>query len=143
MEISIKNQQKKIKVNPQKISRIVDKILQNENVAQAALTVVFVTHQKIRALNQKYLNKNYATDVLAFNLSDDHPGEKAALCGDVVISADAVLKNAEEFKTSVDEELTLYVIHGMLHLLGYDDHHPKDIKRMRLKEKELMAKVGS
>lgn len=60
------------------------------------------------------------------------------LKGDVIISVDAARSNAAVFKTSLEYELVLYVIHGILHLLGFDDHDPVDIQRMRRKEKEFM-----
>lgn len=59
--------------------------------------------------------------------------------GDIVISTDAVIKNARIYKTTHPQELMLYVVHGILHLLGYDDHAEKDIRRMRKKESELMG----
>ncbi|MCA9407292.1 MAG: rRNA maturation RNase YbeY [Candidatus Omnitrophica bacterium] len=139
MEIEIQNQQKKIKISPQRILRIIKKILQHEKVAQATLTIIFVSHQKIRALNKKYLHKDYATDVLAFDLRDDHKKRRTIL-GDIAISVDAAVKNARVFQSTVDREIVLYVVHGILHLLGYDDHSLADIKRMRRKEQELMEK---
>ncbi|VAW12287.1 Metal-dependent hydrolase YbeY, involved in rRNA and/or ribosome maturation and assembly [hydrothermal vent metagenome] len=112
------------------------------------MTFLFVTHQKIRALNQQYLNRNHATDVLAFDALDEGGMNKSkvrkrnlVLCADIVISTDAVLKNAKEFNTSQEKELVLYVIHGILHLCGYDDHSVKDIKKMRQREGELLEKV--
>jgi len=64
------------------------------------------------------------------------------LQGDIIISTDAVVANARKFKTSPQHELSLYIVHGILHLLGYDDHAAKDITRMRKKERELMKLLG-
>ncbi len=63
------------------------------------------------------------------------------LCADIVISTDAVVKNAKEFKSTTNKELVLYLIHGILHLCGYDDHSPKDINRMQKRENELLMQV--
>jgi len=150
MEITVENQQKKIRLSPAKISRIAKTILRHEGVLQATLSIVFVTSQKIRALNKKYLKRAYATDVLAFDLRDtidtigDRPlrrslrGLSPIVIGDVIISTDAVKKNAHIYKTTQNKELILYVIHGILHLLGYDDHSVRDIDKMRKKEEQLL-----
>ena len=78
----------------------------------------------------------YATDVLAFDLRDRKSA--SALEGEIVISTGAACRQARQFKTTPQREVTLYVVHGILHLLGYDDHRPADIRKMRSKEKELM-----
>ena len=84
----------------------------------------------IRKDHKKFLKCAYATDVLAFET------------GDIIVSVDAAIKNAKHFKADLNRELVLYMIHGLLHLLGYDDHHQKDILLMRKKEAELLKKVG-
>ncbi len=107
------------------------------------MALVFVSNPKIKALNKKYLKRNHATDVLAFDLSDGALPAKKHLQGDIIISTDAVIANARKFKTSLRYELALYIVHGILHLLGYDDHAAKDITRMRKKEQELMEHLNS
>ena len=81
----------------------------------------------------------YATDVLAFDLSED----KNYLAGDIVISVDAAVANATAYGTSVPQELALYIIHGILHLLGYDDHKKNDVQKMRREEKKLLSFIES
>ena len=147
MEINIENLQTKLRLDPPRISKIIRRILKHEHISTAALSFVFVSRQKIAALNKKYLGRTYATDVLAFDLTNQESPKPSRtkdriLCGDVIISTDAVVKNAVEFETSSAHELVLYVIHGMLHLIGYDDHKPADIKKMRAKEQELMKVVN-
>lgn len=114
------------------------------------MSVVFVSSQKIRALNKKFLNRTYSTDVLAFDLGGNgstrekslkHPPKE--LVGDVIISTDAVKQNSIKYSTSESRELVLYIVHGILHLLGYDDHDAVDIDRMRLKEQEILSHLGS
>lgn len=102
-----------------------------------------MTDRRIQALNQKYLKRNHPTDVLAFDLKRITLKSRAAknLVGEVVISTDTVLRSAKTFKTQSERELILCVIHGILHLLGFDDHRVADTKRMRQKEKELLELV--
>lgn len=110
-------------------------ILRHLKIRDAELSLAFVSSQKIRALNIKYLNRAHTTDVLAFDLSSD--GD--VLCGEVIISTDAVVQNARRFDTAPATELVLYIIHGILHLTGYDDHSAADRARMRAKEQEVLT----
>jgi len=129
---------------------VTENILSYQNIDHAVLSLGFVTHQKIRALNKKYLDRAEVTDVLAFDLSVDNnfiqknnmKGKKI-LVGEILISTDAVIGNSREYKTSKSEELVLYLVHGILHLLGYDDHSEKDIQRMRRREKKIMDFLGN
>jgi len=74
-----------------------------------------VSSQKIRAFNKKFLNRNHATDVLAFDMSNGSSDikTKTSLVGDIIISTDAAIQNAKIFGTSVKQELLLYIIHGI------------------------------
>jgi len=84
----------------------------------------------MRAINKKYLSHDYVTDVLTFDL-----GENAA---EVIICPQVAFTNAKAHQTSTEREIILYVIHGILHLAGFDDHNPKDIQLMRKMEKKLL-----
>lgn len=168
MDISVENLQTKVLLNPTQILKMTKMILHHEGVDKAVVAVVFVTRQKIKALNKKFLRRDYSTDVLAFDSSEDRdPALSGGLAsakpkkgcryggtglarrklnvlrGDIIISTDAAGKNAGVYGTSVARELALYMIHGVLHLLGYDDHGPADIQRMRRKEEELLEYLGS
>ena len=148
MEISVENLQKKVALNHRQILKIARAILRHEGVKKAVLTIVFVTSQRIKALNKEFLGRNYATDVLAFDANDFRPAprgikqETHALAGDIIISIDAAIQNSIAYKTELPEEITLYVIHGILHLLGFDDHRFNDRNRMRKKEQELLSYLG-
>jgi probable rRNA maturation factor len=101
------------------------------------LSLAFVSDRTIRSLNRRFLKRNHVTDVLAFDYREK--GKRAKrLEGEVIISTDTAVRQARKFGTGVKQELTLYIIHGILHLLGYDDHRPKDIKRMRAKEQKIL-----
>lgn len=91
----------------------------------------------MREVNRQYLNHDYVTDVITFDLSDDIVN-LSSLQGDVFICPQVAVDNAKEYGTTPLKETTLYVIHGILHLLGYDDKSPSKIKVMRKKEEELM-----
>jgi len=108
-----------------------------------------VTRQRIQAFNKKFLRRSHSTDVLAFDARDPgscrhNPKRKAdGIAGDIIISTDEALKNSRIFKTTLSRELALYMVHGILHLLGFDDHRPKDIVQMRKKEQALLDYLGA
>ncbi|MFA5094267.1 MAG: rRNA maturation RNase YbeY [Candidatus Omnitrophota bacterium] len=94
-----------------------------------SINILFLDDKGIRRLNRKFKNRRAATDVLAFET------------GDIAISVDTAGKNAKRFGTGISDELKLYIIHGILHLSGYDDTLSGDRKKMRKKEKELLDKI--
>ena len=105
------------------------------------MSLVFVTDQKIQSIHKKYLKRNTPTDVITFDLREGRK-RKRVMDGEIVISAQTALRQAKEYGTTPFEELVLYAIHGVLHLLGYDDYSPADIKRMRAQESRLMKLAG-
>jgi len=131
VKIIIKNLQKKIPISRPKIEKAVLKVLSLEIRAKAAeINISFISDSKIRKLNALYHGRDYPTDVLAFDLSN----EKENLIADIYISADTAIKNSRIFQTDPKVELYLYVIHAMLHIAGYDDHSLKETGLMRKKE---------
>lgn len=126
MEVVVENLQKKVPLNLPPLVRAAKAVLQHEGAGEASLSIAFVSAQKIRSLNRRYLRRDYVTDVLAFDTFD------------IAICAETAVKNSKMYGTPPAQEITLYIIHGILHLLGYDDHAPADIRKMRAKEKELL-----
>lgn len=143
MDITISDYQKKLRLNASRARHLVKLILKHLNIQRATLTLVFVSRQKMRALNKNYLKRNHETDVLAFDLRDDagRSRKQKEIMGDIVISTDAAVKNARIFGMPVHTELVLYITHGILHLSGYDDHAPGDLKKMRQKEQEILSRL--
>ncbi|MDD4894712.1 MAG: rRNA maturation RNase YbeY [Candidatus Omnitrophica bacterium] len=139
MKITIINLQNKVPVNSREVIKTVQNVLSSEGIRKKGeITVSFVNDKKIRELNLKYLGKNRPTDVIAFDVTE--PKSPAKLFADIVISADRAIDNAGVFKTNALSELYLYIIHGVLHILGYDDHAKKDKLIMRKKEAQLLEK---
>ena len=93
------------------------------------ISIIFCSDNYILDVNISYLHHDYFTDVITFDYCE---GNK--LSGDLFISIDSVRENAIEFGTEFDEELHRVIVHGLLHLIGYDDHTPEDQKVMRAKE---------
>lgn len=93
------------------------------------ISIIFCSDNYVLDINQKYLQHDYFTDIITFDYCE---GDR--LSGDLFISVDSVRENSVEFGTEFKEELNRVIIHGLLHLVGYDDHTEKDIKLMRSKE---------
>lgn len=104
----------------------VQSLLKAEKFTSCALSVVLVSDPFIRRLNRRYKKRNRATDVLAFDLGSG----ARHLAGDVIVSLDTARRMAKALKISTKEELWRYVVHGILHLAGYDDLTPRNRKKM-------------
>ena len=107
-----------------------------EYLTNKDIELILTTDEEIKELNKEYRNKDKATDVLSFPL-ENIPGMPL---GSIVISVDTAKRGAEEFGHSVENEIKLLFIHGLLHLLGYD--HEVDNGEMREKEKEIIEKFN-
>ena len=98
------------------------------------ISIIFCSDSYILDINQKYLHHDYYTDIITFDYCE---GER--LSGDLFISVDSVRENSIEYGTSFEEELNRVIIHGLLHLIGYDDHTEEDIAQMRKKENYYLS----
>lgn len=95
------------------------------------LSIVVVSDGQIKNLNKKYLKRNKATDVLAFDY------------GEIIICLPRAKRQAKELKHSLKEELAILLIHGILHLAGYNDETKKDFNKMLSKQQEIWRKIKS
>ena len=130
MEITLKNLQKKIPIPQAKIRKAAKAAFRKLKFPKVGLSIVFVGTRRMRAINKKYLHHDYAADVLTFDLGDD--GSEIIICPRIAGV------NAKAHQMSTENEIIYYVIHGILHLAGFDDRRPKDILQMRRMEKELL-----
>ena len=125
------------KVSVRKVKTLATKILQVLDKAELELSIALIGNAEMRKLNAEFRNKDYATDVLSFPIEDKWPGT-AHLAGDVIISVDKARQQARERQRSLDEEMTMLLIHGVLHLLGYDhERSAKDARTMQRLEKKI------
>jgi len=135
--ISVSNQQRTVEVSAAKVRQTARRVLREEG-AEGELSIAIVDDAKIRELNQAYLGKDRETDVLSFALNDEHE----SLSGEVIVSADTAAREAAARDRSADDELALYLVHGILHLLGYDDTTAKKRSLMWERQRELLALLG-
>lgn len=102
------------------------------------ISIIFCSDNYILDVNLRYLHHDYFTDVITFDYCEGN-----RLSGDLFISIDSVRENAVEFGTEFDDELHRVIVHGLLHLIGYDDHTPEDQKLMHEKEDYYLGLRGN
>ena len=119
------------------VRRAVDLVLREEG-AELDLSVVLVGDEEIHRVNRDFLQHDYPTDVISFDLRDDGPGSD----GEILVSVDTARREASSRNVSLISAVLLYCVHGTLHLLGYDDHEPEERRRMHQRQLELLALIG-
>ena len=102
------------------------------------ISIIFLPDDSIREMNRSFLNHDYPTDVIAFNL-EDIPGKTVE--GEVYIGFERAREQAREFGASYREELHRLMIHGVLHLLGWEDDTPEKKQKMAARENDFLAKL--
>ncbi|OIJ16697.1 rRNA maturation RNase YbeY [Anaerobacillus alkalilacustris] len=119
-----------------------------ENVQKGSeLSVTFVDNEAIRVINREYRNKDTATDVISFALNDDESDINLHenipnLLGDIIVSYDKTVSQAEEYGHPISRELGFLVVHGFLHLLGYDHMNETEEKIMFTRQEEILEAYG-
>jgi probable rRNA maturation factor len=125
------------KFGSRRLKKTANEILKLLGERRAELSVALIGNGEMRKLNTRYRKKDYPTDVLSFPAAQDMP-DGVPLLGDVIISVDKATEQAKERGRSLDEEMTTLLIHGLLHLLGYDhERSAKDARIMSRLEKKI------
>lgn len=124
----------KFKVNKRNIHKIIFSLGKKLSFSLKSLYVNIVSESEIKLINSKYLGHFFSTDIITFNYS----GENDTLDGEIFISLDDACYNAKKYKVSLDNEILRLVVHGILHLIGFDDKLPSQKKIMKAKENKLV-----
>jgi probable rRNA maturation factor len=138
ISIKVTNAQSQVPIDKKKLREAVRIILEDESIPRAKISVAVVDDPTIAELHKRYLDDPDPTDVLSFVLERS----PKYLEGEIVASADTAEALAADYHWTAADELLLYVIHGALHLVGYDDTAPKKRSIMRKKEQEYLAHFG-
>jgi probable rRNA maturation factor len=162
--IELANQQRAMRINRALLARVARATLSAEQVARAEIDLALVDDPLIHRINREFLNHDEPTDVISF-LYESRPGKRVKarsaasrqrggrskrgtetrpraagrqIVGEIIISVDTALRCAKERGLAPRDELLLYLVHGLLHLCGFDDLSRKERKIMRLRERELL-----
>ncbi len=147
-EIEIANSQDCLDIDEDLLRAVTVQTLSDEQVAKANISIALVNNATMRELNHRHLDCNYETDVLSFLLECDPVVENVPpasprgmgkqIEGEVVLSAEMATQRAAEFDWTPREELALYLVHGLLHLVGYDDQTEPEKALMRTRERAIL-----
>lgn len=139
IEVELSDTQGHLRVDHAELISLVRAVLAAEGHARASLSIALVDQAAIHAINRSHLGHDWPTDVISFPLSEpDDP----ALAGELVVSAEMAASTAAEIGVDARDELALYIVHGLLHLCGYDDLTDVDAAGMHRREGELLAACG-
>jgi probable rRNA maturation factor len=117
-----------------RIHQIIGSLKKEMSFDVSSLTINFISREEIKRINIKYLDHNYSTDIITFNYSGSHKD----LDGEIFISLPDAEENAKKFNVSFNNEIVRLVIHGILHLIGYNDTNTTDKKKMKQLEDSLV-----
>ena len=124
------------KIKKSKVHDLIKSLSVELNFLVSNLEINFISGEYIHAINKSYLKHDYTTDIITFNYSDS----LQQIDGEIFISIDDALSNSKKFRVTLSDELVRLVIHGILHLLGYDDQNLTDKKIMKRLENKLLSK---
>ena len=160
MPVHMQSQVRRMKFDQARLDRLARAILSDVGEASAELGILFVGDQRMRGLNRRYRGKDRTTDVLAFAMreaftphgstgspsrvqSRDASRLTPNMLGDVVISVPTAWRQAKETGRSLDEELAWLLVHGILHLCGYDhERSEKEARRMHRRERMILRSLA-
>ena len=151
IRVIISNSQKEVKIPTglrMLVRRCCNAVLRMENFQGAAeVSVTFANNEQIHELNKMHRNVDAPTDVLSFPMGEDgkydiDPATNAKILGDIVISMEKAVEQAERFGHTLQREVGYLTAHSMLHLLGYDHEEPLKKVHMREKEELVMTQLG-
>jgi rRNA maturation RNase YbeY len=129
------------KIPSRRLKRVAQVLLRLARREDAELSLVLIGNAEMQRLNARFRHKDYPTDVLSFPAANNLPTE-ARLLGDVIISVDKAAAQAKEQRRTFDQEMVTLLIHGIVHLLGYDhERSAREARRMRRLEKKMARQL--
>jgi probable rRNA maturation factor len=155
-QILISNEQSSVAISADELRRVATLTLQCEGVVSAEISLAVVDDPAIHKVNREYLEHDYPTDVISFLLDSGEADPLAVLPdnvqsrrgagrwlhGDVILSAQTAQREAADYGWEPQSEICLYLVHGLLHLCGYDDLTDEEQVIMRTREREILQQLG-
>ncbi|MBO5244751.1 MAG: rRNA maturation RNase YbeY [Selenomonadales bacterium] len=151
MQIELSNQQEKLSLTQEMEDRIIEVLEEAARVHEVddmtEVSLMFTDDETIHEMNREYRGIDRPTDVLSFALEEGeeeeiYGGPEENLLGDIIISVETAVRQAEEYGHSVEREMAFLALHGMLHLLGYDHMEEEERREMRAQEEAILASLG-
>ena len=139
MSVRIRNRQRHVPISLPRLRRLAGRALAALGRSDREVDVSVVDDREIRRLHARYLGRRRATDVIAFNLEGPGP---SPLLGEVIISVETAARQSRRIGVPIALELDLLLVHGLLHLAGYDDREPAEARRMHEREREILSRAA-
>ena len=127
----------KITINVSQIKFLYNRILKNHKIKNIELSLILSNRNYLNQLKIKYFNQNYYTDVIAFNLNN----QDEDIIGEIYVSIDDIKQNAKKFNVTFNDEFKRIIIHGLLHIIGYNDNTQNKKKLMTSLENKYMLLI--
>lgn len=141
-EIIVSRRSRPERLSDRRIRQVVQSVLEHHSIRACQLEIVILGTASIARLNRQWLGHEGPTDVIAFDVGEGLPRETGQVVGQINACWPVACKEAARRGHPAQSELLLYVVHGLLHLLGYDDHDPRAAQAMHLCEDALLAAMG-
>lgn len=127
-------------IDQRRIQKLITHIFQSEELpAETILNIVFTDNATIHELNKKFLDRDRPTDVLSFNVHAEYLPSELQILGDVYISVEKAKEQADSFGVTFQDEVERLVVHGILHLIGYEHEDPKQQRKMEGLTEQYLA----
>lgn len=138
LDIELQDQQQLLSVNQPRLMAAIGRIAQDHGFRRGEVSIILIDDQAIHRVNREHLEHDYPTDVISFvfDAEDDN------IEGEIIISTETAIREALTGGWPADDEVLLYAIHGMLHLVGMDDHEDQQRREMRLNEAKYLNLSG-
>ncbi|MEC7839277.1 MAG: rRNA maturation RNase YbeY [Chlamydiota bacterium] len=138
LNIFVSNTQEDLPISEEKVRSVTRAVIDHMHQSCCETSIYFVTDEEICELHEQYFNDPSSTDCISFPMDDETTPADERILGDVFVCPKTAINYASSHNCNVYDELTLYLVHGLLHLMGWDDIEEDDIKEMRLAEKQCM-----
>jgi probable rRNA maturation factor len=135
IRVQVFNTHHRHRINSREILLFARRVLRGEHKTEAEIRIIFISDSHMLELNGQYLNHWYATDVLSFPLSE----RGTTIEGEIYVNLDQARRQSRKYRVTIKQEVARLVAHGVLHLVGYNDHTAAGRKRMREREDAYLA----
>lgn len=139
MDVFVANEQSTVHVDERRLISLARAVASEEGISShAELSILLVDRAAMASLKERYLGDPGPTDVLAFPMDEQVVEDEPLLIGDIVVCPDVAREQATKARRDVSREVDLLIVHGFLHLLGYDHARPQEAKAMRHRERKVL-----
>jgi len=140
--IFVANAHPSLEVDSDRLRSVASLVLRTENRCRGGVNIILATDADLRKMNEQYLGRDYPADVMAFPMGgDEHPRAEDTVMGEIYVSLDRARQQARDYSVTFVQEVERLVIHGLLHLCGYDHEDKEEAGRMRTREDQFLETV--